>query len=229
MKKILVVDDEVMILELMKRFLVKEGFDIIQAKSGSEALLIMEKTDIDAVLLDVNMPEMDGFEVLRRIRGTNYLKHLPVLLVTGKDDEIDTILGLEIGADDYITKPFKQRELIARIKAVFKRIERDSEFSGKYIEFGNFKIYKEHHKVYCGEEQIELGVKEFKLLLTLVQSPNRVFTRSELLDIVWHEEVAIEERTVDVHIGRIRKKIEARSNGLFWIETVRGMGYRFNQ
>lgn len=229
MKKLLVVDDEIMILQMMERIFEKESIEIITARTGEEAILMLDKIRVDGVLLDVGLPDADGFDILKRIRAKSETKHLPVFMVTGRDDEIDTIIGLEIGADDYITKPFKRRELVARIKAVFRRIESDKEYSGSVIEFGHVKVLPEHHQVYIKEQLVELGVKEFKLLLTLLKTPNKVFSRDELLDIVWEEEVAIEERTVDVLIRRIRAKIETDPNEPHWIETVRGLGYRFNK
>lgn len=229
MKKLLIIDDEITMLELLQRILNRESFEVIPARTAEEGLLMLDKIDVDGVLLDVGLPDKDGFEVLKEIRAKAQLKHLPVIMVTARDDEIDTIIGLEIGADDYIIKPFKKRELVARIKAVFSRIERDKEYSGKIIQFGEVKVYADHHQVYLGDELVEMGQKEFKLLLTLVQSPKRVFTRAELLDYVWHEEAAIEERTVDAHIRRIRKKIEKDPNNPKWIETVHGVGYRFSQ
>lgn len=228
MKKILIVDDEMMILKMLERILVKENYEVIQALSGEEALLLLEKIEVDGVLLDLSMTGMDGLEVLKKIRENRKWMHLPVILVSAKDEEIDTIIGLELGADDYITKPFKPRELVARMKAIFKRIERDKSYLGQCIEFGDVKVYVEHRKVYKQKKEVELGQKEFNLLVTLIRKPGRVFTRDELLDMVWHETAGIEERTVDVHIGRLRKKIENSSDTINYIETIRGVGYRFN-
>lgn len=227
MKKILIVDDEVMTLELMNRILTKENFEIIPARSAKEAISLMDNLTIDGVLLDVGLPDQNGFEVLKHIRASSQLKHLPVLMVTARDDEIDMIIGLEIGADDYIIKPIRKRELVARIRSVFRRIESDKEFVGNVFEIGPIKVFLDHHNVFIKDKQIEMGQKEFKLLVTLMQSPGKIFSRDELLDIVWHKEAAIEERTVDVHIRRIRGKIEPNPNKPIWIETVRGIGYRF--
>lgn len=229
MKRILTIDDEIMTLEMLKRILTKENFDVIPARSAEEGLMMLNHIDADAVLLDVGLPDKDGFEVLKEIRSQAHLKHLPVFLVTARDEEIDTIIGLEIGADDYITKPFNRRELVARIKTVFRRMEQDRAYAGKVLKFGHVEIYVDHHQVKVHGNVVDMGQKEFKLLLTLVQSPNKVFTRAELLDLVWHEEVTIEERTVDVHIRRLRKKIETDPTEPVWIETVHGVGYRFSQ
>jgi len=229
MKKLLIIDDEIMALQMMERILIKENFEVIPARSANEGLELLQKIQVDGIILDVGLPDKDGFEVLKDIRNKSELRHLPVIMVTARDDEIDTIIGLEIGADDYITKPFKRRELVARIKAVFRRIERDQDYAGNVIQFGNVKVYGKHHQVYIDNEMIEMGQKEFKLLFTLINSPKKVFTREELLNIVWHEDMAIEERTVDVHIRRIRRKIEKDPNKPMWIETIRGIGYRFSK
>jgi len=229
MKKILAVDDEILMLQLLEHLLEKENYKVITARNGEEALMILDKLTIDAVLLDLELPDIEGLDILKHIRQTPRLKHLPVLIVTANDNEIDTILGLEIGADDYITKPFKKRELSARIKAVFMRVERDREFNGQVITFGNVKVFLDHRRVLVNEVDIEIAPKEFALLTTLIQYPKKVYTREELLNIVWNGEVSIEERTVDVHIRRLRKKIEPNPEKPIWIETIRGVGYRFSK
>lgn len=229
MKRLLIVDDELMAVELLERTLEKENFETIAATTGEEALKLISATKIDGVVLDWGLPDVDGLEILKKIRAQAQTSHLPVFLVTAKDDEIDTILALEMGADDYITKPFKRRELVARIKAVFNRMERDRSYSGDVIEFGHIRILASHRQVYSGDTLLDFGQKEFKLLHLLATNPNRIFQRDELLNLVWSDEVAIEERTVDTHIRRLRVKIETDPNNPVWIETVRGIGYRFNK
>lgn len=229
MKKLLIVEDEVLAITMLERILVNENYEILSATSGSEAIELLDGCQIDGILLDLGLPDMDGLDVLKHIRNEAKTTHIPVIVVSAKEDEIDVILALEMGADDYIKKPYKRRELTARIKAIFRRVHREGQVSGKVIEFGNIKIFEDRHQVSKNNEIIEFGVKEFKLLVTLTSNPNRIFTRDELLDLVWHEDVAIEERTVDVHIRRIRKKIETDDAKPIWIETVRGLGYRFSK
>lgn len=226
MKKLLIIEDEVLAITMLERILVKENYEIISATTGEEGLKLLEECQVDGVLLDLGLPDIDGLDLLKIIREQQATKHIPIIVVSAKEDEIDVILALEMGADDYIKKPYKRRELVARLKVIFRRVQRENR--GNVIEFGNIIVYADRHQVVKANEVIEFGVKEFKLLYILVSNPNRIFTRSELLDFVWDEEVAIEERTVDVHIRRIRKKIESDNTNPIWIETIRGIGYRFS-
>lgn len=232
-KKILIVDDELHILELLKYNLETSGYEVIEAESGEEALEKLNAS-IALVILDLMLPDMDGLEVLRRIRFNDHLKNIPVIMLTAKNEEIDAVLGLEMGADDYIGKPFRVRELLARIKAVLRRKEEteylpQSTEKEKIIQVGNLAINETTRTVKKSDNVIEMPLKEFELLAVLAKNPGRVFSREELLEKIWGYDYVGESRTVDVHIRNLRKKIEDDDSSPFFIKTVRGIGYKFRE
>lgn len=232
-KTILTVDDEEHILELLKYNLEKSGFNVLQADTGEMALEIVEKNDVDMILLDLMLPGIDGIDVLRRIRNTPLVSKVPVIMLTAKNEEIDTVLGLEMGADDYIGKPFGVHELVARMKAVFRRTEdrskirNEKEQKDEIITIEDLVINKSTHEVTIRNKKIELPLKEFELLYLLSKNRGRVFDRELLLEKIWGYDYYGETRTVDVHIRNLRKKIEKDDKNPVYIKTVRGIGYKF--
>lgn len=232
-KMILTVDDEAHILELLKYNLERNNYCVIQAETGEEAMDILQKDKMDAVLLDLMLPGIDGLEVLRRIRSTEKIKKLPVIMLTAKGEEFDKVLGLEMGADDYIAKPFSIRELLARLKALLRRTDEDKQEKRKIdqriISTHGLEIGIETRNVIKNGVSIEMSLKEFELLKLLAENPGRVYSRDILLERVWGYEYVGETRTVDVHIRHIRKKIEDDDSNPFFIKTVRGFGYKFRE
>jgi len=228
-KRVLVVDDDPSIVSLIEVILKKNSYEIIAAYTGAQALEKLEVEQIDAAILDMMLPDINGLSLLKEIRSHPQFSQIPIMMVTGRDEEIDTVLGLEMGADDYIHKPFKKRELVARLNVIFRRIEQDRSNIGQPISFGDVTLNPLTHQLLKGEQELTLSPKEYKLLLLLVSNPNRVYTRDELLNKVWDDEVAFETRTVDVHIRRLRTKVETDPQNPVWIETVRGYGYRFSK
>lgn len=225
MEKILVVEDEKNIRELIEFNLENAGYEVDTAADGRVALDKLSE-EIDLVVLDLMLPEIDGMEVCRRMRGSEDLRQIPIIMLTAKGEEVERILGLEMGADDYMTKPFSPRELVARIKAIFRRIKEfqaDSEkIKDEIVEAGKLKLDIPRHEVIYGEKKIILTPKEFELLRYLVINQGRVLSRDLLLEKIWGYEYAGDTRTVDVHVRRLRKKIKAE-----YIATVRGVGYKF--
>ncbi len=225
MKKILVVEDEKNIRELIEFNLSNAGFSVLKAADGREALDKLS-SEIDLVVLDLMLPEIDGMEVCRKIRGNDELRKIPIIMLTAKGEEVERILGLEMGADDYMTKPFSPRELIARIKAIFRRIKESrsesEQIEDEIIEIGSLSLDISRHEVEYEGEKIILTPKEFELLRYLLVNQGRVLSRELLLEKIWGYEYAGDTRTVDVHIRRLRKKINESL-----IETVRGVGYKF--
>ncbi|MFW6270268.1 MAG: response regulator [Bacillota bacterium] len=226
-KTILVVDDEKNIRELIKFNLEAENYRVILAADGIAGMEQLSE-NIDLVVLDLMLPGMDGLTFCRKVRSENKYKNIPIIMLTAKSEEVDKILGLEMGADDYITKPFNPRELIARIKAIFRRINslKQEDISGqkkdKLIEKGSIKMDIESHEIKKDGENINLAPKEFELLRYFIINTNKVLTRDLLLDKIWGYQYSGDTRTVDVHVRRIRKKI-----GDEYIKTVRGVGYKF--
>ncbi len=225
-KTILAVDDEVHILELLKYNLETNDYDVITVETGEEALHLLSEEKIDAVLLDLMLPKMDGLEVLRCIRKNEKIKKIPVILLTAKSAEFDKVLGLEMGADDYIAKPFSIRELQARVKAVLRRVTSETE---KVISTHGLEIGIESKTVKKDGIEIEMSLKEFELLKLLAENPGKVYSRDVLLEKIWSYEYIGETRTVDVHIRHIRKKIEEDDSNPMFIKTVRGFGYKFRE
>jgi DNA-binding response OmpR family regulator len=219
---LLLVDDEPNILELAQLYLKQEGFRIITAADGPSALDAAEKHKPDLIVLDVMLPEIDGLEVCRRIRGKK--DPVAILMVTARDEDIDKILGLELGADDYLTKPFNPRELVARVKAILRRAGQDSISDDQDpIQIGDLTIDPLRREVTVGSQLIDLRTKEFDLLYVFVQNPGIVLSRDRLLNLAWGYDYFGNTRTVDVHVGHLRKKI---SSSRTKIETITGIGYK---
>ncbi len=225
-KKILVVEDEKTLVRALKFNLEKEGFQVGVAYDGQEALEAMEKEEPDLVLLDLMLPEVDGYEVCRSIRRES---EVPIIMLTARDEDIDKILGLELGADDYITKPFNIRELVARIKAPLRRAGAQSYAGKKVIKRGPLQIDLIKHKVTIEGREAPLTSKEYTLLSFLASNPGRVYSREQLLEQVWGYEYCGDARTVDVHIRHLREKIEKRPAEPELILTVWGTGYKFRE
>ncbi|UJA31025.1 response regulator transcription factor [Clostridium sporogenes] len=227
MEKILIVDDEEHICELIKFNLENNGYKCICALNGIDVLNIVKEEKPDLVLLDLMLPGMDGYDVCKEIRKDNNTSTTSIIMITAKGEELDKVLGLELGADDYITKPFSVREMVARVKAVLRRRTTINIESKSYI-LGNIVVDFEKHSFTKEGKKIELTLKEFELLEVLIKNKGKVMTRDFLLDRIWGYEYIGETRTVDVHIRHLRKKIEDDDKNPKYIETIRGIGYRFN-
>jgi len=225
-EKILVVDDEEHIQELIKFNLEKNGYKVICADNGIDAIKLVKEQLPQLMLLDLMLPGMDGLDVCKEIRKDSSMSNMPIIMITAKGEEIDKIIGLELGADDYITKPFSVRELVARIKAILRRT--NMQLVDKTFNIGNLAIDFGKHEVIKSESKIDLTLKEFELLEILIKNKGRVMTRDFLLDKIWGYEYLGETRTVDVHIRHLRQKIEDDDKNPAYIQTIRGIGYRFN-
>lgn len=217
---ILIVDDEELIVKGLKHSLEQYGFQVYAAYDGKQALEVVNLQQLDFIILDIMLPEIDGITLCRKIREK---KDIPIIMLTAKDDFIDKVLGLELGADDYVTKPFNTRELIARINAVHRRYIKKHE-EDEVIEIGNLRVNISARTVTKDEHDIALTVKEFDLLKALLKNPGRVFTRENLFDVVWNESI-FDTRTVDVHISNLREKIEEDPAKPELIKTKWGVGY----
>ena len=224
MTKVLVVEDEESFSEAISFMLRKEGYEVAVAADGNAAVAEFDQNGADIVLLDLMLPGLSGTEVCREIRKRS---KVPVIMVTAKDSEIDKVVGLELGADDYVTKPFSSRELIARIKAVLRRSGEIAEDNSDVIEIGPIRIDVERHAVSVNGEPVKLPLKEFDLLLMLMRNAGRVLTRGQLIDRIWGSDYVGDTKTLDVHIKRIRAKIEENPANPSHILTVRGLGYKF--
>ena len=220
MKNILIVDDEPDIRAILRYNLEKEGFAITEAVDGNDALDKLSK-DLDLAILDIMMPGKDGYDVCRKIREQG--NTLPIVFLTAMDREFDELKGLEVGADDYVRKPFSPKMLIARINVIFRRIDQINS-KGTSICFGELEINTSTYIAQLDGEELHLPRKEFELLALFMSQPNIIFTREELLGRIWEDDVFVVDRTIDVHINRIRSKLGPYKN---WIETVKGIGYRF--
>ncbi len=225
MKRILVVEDESAIREMLGFSLVKAGFRFEEAADAEQALVAIASNPPDLVLLDWMLPGMSGVDLARRLRREELTARLPIIMLTARSDENDRVRGLETGADDYVAKPFSPRELIARIQAVLRRTHPESEETSIHI--GGLTLNPVDHRVQAGEVDIELAPTEFRLLSFFMHHPDRVYSREQLLDRVWGRGIYVEERTVDVHIRRLRKALAIHGYDTF-IQTVRGAGYRFS-
>jgi len=226
---ILAVDDEADILKLLEYNLKKTGFSVLQAKDGPEAIEMAGGKRPDLILLDVMLPNMEGTEVLRRLKANAKTANIPVIMLTAKGEEIDRVVGLELGAEDYITKPFSPRELILRIRAVLKRVTDGAgpkEGSGAVFNYNELSIDTEKHKVTVKNKNVVLTSTEFKLLLELIGAKGRVLSRDRLLDRAWGVDCFVTPRTVDTHMRRLRVKLGVAGD---YIDTVRGVGYRFRE
>ncbi|HSA78781.1 MAG TPA: response regulator transcription factor [Nitrospirota bacterium] len=223
-KKILIVDDEPDLVELVSYNLKKEGFKVSTAPDGEEALEKVRKSSFDLVILDLMLPGIQGSELCRTLRSNPKTETLPIIMLTAKGDVADKIRGLETGADDYMTKPFSPKELVARVKAILRRTG-ESTAKDKVIHIGDLRINVETYTVTKKDASLHLSATEFKLLLFLAERKGRVFSREQLLDAVWKDESFVEPRTVDVHIRRLRTQIEDDPSEPAYIKTRRGVGY----
>jgi DNA-binding response OmpR family regulator len=229
-KSILVIDDEPSIVELLTFNLKKEGYDVLKAYDAEEALKIAEDNETDMFIVDIMLPGMDGFELVRNLRATEKFRQTPVIFLSAKSEEFDKVLGLELGADDYITKPFSVREVLARIRAVFRRIQQSAqakEERPKKIIARELEIDPEKYEVRVRNRMVSLTPLEFELLRFLAENEGKVFSRDVLLDKLWGYDYYGDTRTVDVHIRRLRTKIEEDAANPKYIITVRGKGYKF--
>jgi DNA-binding response OmpR family regulator len=218
---VLLVDDEPSILQLARMYLERDGFRIQEAKDGEAALEAITRLQPALVVLDVMLPKLDGFEVCRRVRADN--NSVAIIMLTARDEDIDKILGLELGADDYLTKPFNPRELVARVKAILRRGENRPTTADRPLKLGELVIDPVRHEARVASRLLDLRTQEFDLLLTLANQPGRVFTREQLLQMAWGFDFYGQTRTVDVHVAHLRKKLDGSS---IKIETVTGVGYK---
>lgn len=226
-KHIAVVDDEPDIVELIQYNLEKEKYNVSPFYDGESFLNFLKDNSPDLVILDLMLPSIDGLEVCRRIRSSNEkISTMPIIMLTAKGSEVDKIVGLEIGADDYIVKPFSPRELIARVKAVLRRTNAKNEVNGKIIKIGSLTIDADRYEAMINTEKIELTTTEFNILLILVSKPGWVFSRNKLLDMLWGEDKIVLDRTIDVHIQKLRKKLGQLGDH---IKSVHGVGYKFEK
>ena len=232
-KRVLVVDDEPAIITLLQYNLQQSGFEVISAMDGEAGIKMVKEENPDIMILDLMLPKIDGIEVCKKLREDKIM--IPILMLTAKGDEFDKILGLELGADDYMTKPFSPREVVARVKAILRRkpslidaIENKQSNEGK-IKVGDLKIFPDRFEVYFGEERLDLTPKEFELLVYLSLNKGLVITRDQLLNDVWNYEYANDTRIVDVHISHLREKIERNSKKPVYIKTIRGVGYKLEE
>lgn len=231
-KKILVVDDESSIVTLLQYNLEQAGFSVVTASDGLEGYNAVLEEKPDLIVLDLMLPKMDGMEVCKALRQEKI--NTPIIMLTAKDDEFDKVLGLELGADDYMTKPFSPREVTARIKAVLRRSTAAVEESiqkaqDQSFEFGSLRVYPDRFEVFFRDEALDFTPKEFELLVYLMENKNRVLTRDQLLSAVWNYDFAGDTRIVDVHISHLRDKIEDNSRKPIFIKTIRGLGYKFEE
>lgn len=228
-KKILIVDDEQSIRTLLEYNLKQEQYETISAADGEEAVHKTESEQPDLILLDLMLPKMDGIDVCKTLRQRGI--ETPIIMLTAKGDELDKVLGLEIGADDYMTKPFSPREVVARVKAVLRRTgdrnNRDEE--NGLLQSGVLTVHPEQYIAYLNKEELEFTPKEFELLVYFMQNKNRVLSRDQLLSAVWNYDFAGDTRIVDVHVSHLREKIEENTKKPLFIKTVRGIGYKFEE
>jgi DNA-binding response OmpR family regulator len=223
-KKILVVDDEPLITESLEYSLKQEGFQVLVAHDGHQALDLAQEEALDLIVLDIMLPGMDGWETCRRLRQVSTV---PIIMLTARGQEIDRVLGLEMGADDYLAKPFSFRELLARMRAIFRRMAFEEAPKATQIEIGDVRLDIGAHKVYKRDQEVTLTQKEYDLLHTLMSHAGQVVSRAELLDQVWGIEWLGDTRTLDVHTRWVREKVEEDPSQPRYIQTVRGVGYRF--
>ncbi len=222
--RVLIVDDDKNILQIIKLYLEKEGYEVVEASRGDEGLKLFDNQPPHIVLLDVMMPGMDGWQVCREIRKTS---NIPIVMVTAKDETFDKVLGLELGADDYITKPFDPKEMVARIKAVLRRSQAIAP-PEKSVQYPNLNINMTNYTVTYRGVELDVPPKEIELLFYLSTHPGKVFTRDQLLEHVWGYDYYGDSRTVDVHVKRIREKLEGSDEYGWQIKTVWGVGYKFD-
>jgi len=221
--RVLVVDDEPDLVELVRFNLKEAGYEIDAARSGREALALLRRRPPDLLILDLMLPDVSGTEICRQVRSDARLAGIPVLMLTAKSEEVDRIVGFELGADDYVTKPFSPRELVLRVRALLRRASGEGE-GAEILEQARVRLDVDRHRCQVDGEDIDLTAKEFRLLETLMRRPGRVMSRERLLDEVWGTDITVTARTIDTHLKRLREKL--RGAGPL-IETVRGVGYRF--
>jgi len=227
---VLVVEDEQDVADLLRYNLAKEGYDVVIVGNGADALKRAREIKPELILLDIMVPQLNGWEVCRRLKQDAETRAIPIIMVTGRVEEGDKVLGFEMGADDYVTKPFSPRELVARIRAVVRRGKSAETVDRKHhLKAGDLEIDRHRFEVTVKGQRVDLTPKEFELLATLVGTPGRVFGREELLDQVWGQDGFVEPRTVDVHVARLRAKFASARVPLPGVETVRGVGYRFRE
>ena len=226
MGTILIVEDEADIADLVKYHLEREGLATRTVGDGKQALDLIVRDHPDLIILDLMLPGMDGLEMCRRLRGQSVTQRIPIIMLTARAEEVDRIVGLEIGADDYVAKPFSPRELVARVKAVLRRAAAPVGPSEAPVSFGSLRLDPTRHEVTKDDHAIDLSAMEFRLLEFFLRHRGRVFTRTQLLDQVWGQDRFVEPRTVDVHIRRLREKVEENPHNPALILTVRGMGYK---
>jgi two-component system phosphate regulon response regulator PhoB len=224
-ERILVVDDEPDLLELVRVNLDRAGYRVETAETGQEALDRLRRSPPDLMVLDLMLPDLSGTEICRRVRAAPELARVAIIMLTAKTAEVDRVVGFEVGADDYVPKPFSPRELVLRVQAVLRRRSPPAGAAG-VLEHGPLRIDPERHRCFVSEREIELTAKEFDLLQTLMASPGRVQTRDRLLERVWGSDISVTLRTIDTHLKRLREKLGPAGS---LIETVRGVGYRFSE
>ena len=219
---VLLVEDEPSQLEMLAYNLEAEGFDVITADNGEDGLILVDENDPDLIVLDWMMPQLSGIEVCRRLKSNSKTRQIPVLMLSARAEEVDRVRGLETGADDYVVKPYSVIELMARVKAHLRRIRAAA--VGNRLEYGDIMLDPETHKVFRSQSELKLGPTEFRLLSTFMEKPGRVWSRDQLLDRVWGRDIYVDTRTVDVHVGRLRKAL-CQHGGDDPLRTVRGAGY----
>ena len=219
---VLLVEDESAQREMLAYNLEAEGFDVIIADNGEDALILVDENDPDLIVLDWMMPQLSGIEVCRRLKSNSKTRQIPVVMLSARAEEVDRVRGLETGADDYVVKPYSVIELMARVKAHLRRIRAAA--VGDRLEYGDIMLDPETHKVFRSQSELKLGPTEFRLLSTFMEKPGRVWSRDQLLDRVWGRDIYVDTRTVDVHVGRLRKAL-CQYGGDDPLRTVRGAGY----
>jgi len=228
--RVLIIEDERDVAELMCYHVTKEGYDATVASKGIDGIRLAQELRPDLILLDIMVPELNGWEICRRLKQDPETVGIPIVMVTGRVEEGDKVLGLEMGADDYVTKPFSPRELVARIRAVRRRSAATRAGAAKiHLKAGALELDRHRFEVTMNGHRVDLTRKEFELLATLLATPGRVFSRDELLDLIWRNDAFVEPRTVDVHLARLRAKFLAADLPAPEIETVRGVGYRLRE
>ena len=226
--KILIVDDEESIRQLLRFNLEKAGYEVLEAQTGNIALQAAKNEKPDLIILDLMLPEVDGLDVCRLLKGQTATAGIPIIMLTARNEEVDTVLGLEMGADDYMTKPFSPRELTARVKAVLRRSKQDLATEGE-LSLGRLSMSFHRYEAYLGKTKLELTPKEYELLKLFVTNIGKAYSREQLLEKVWGYEYFGDTRTVDVHIRHLRAKLAMDEEMAEAIETVRGIGYRFRE
>ncbi|MGH9444853.1 MAG: winged helix-turn-helix domain-containing protein [Terriglobia bacterium] len=227
-QRIIIIEDEKDIVELLDYTLRKEGFDVKGFARGKEGLEALRRGPADLAVIDIMLPDVSGLEICKLLRADEDLRRLAVIFLTAKGEEIDRVLGLEMGADDYMVKPFSPRELVARVKSVLRRQDRGEEGDGEVIEAGELRLDPRTQEAVIRGQRVDLSSLEFKLLHFLASHPRRIFPRESLLNRVWGRDRFVTPRTVDVHVRRLREKIESEPNKPQYLQTVRGSGYRFS-